>query len=615
MQSVTEQALVFISSAILLVPLFQKLRFGSVLGYLIAGALVGPYGLKLIQDSQSVMHFAEFGVIFLLFMIGLEIQPSKLWSMRKHLFGLGGFQIITTTVFFTVIGVWVGVALPVALVLAFALSLSSTAYALQTLVERGEFNTEFGRSSFAILLMQDLVAIPALALIPLLSQQASNGNVFDFKKAILATSVILLLFISGRFLIRPLFRMIASTRSREIFTALTLFIVLGVSVLMQNIGLSAALGTFIAGVLLADSEYRHEIETNLEPFKSLLMGLFFIAVGMQVSLSLIVAQPFLVFGLALAYLLFKSVLIYLSGRCFKLSHENSKRMALTIAQGGEFAFVLFGIIAQTQLAPSETLSLLGVVVTISMAFSPLLSVLYDRFLAIACREQEATPQYDVIADESAQVIIAGYGRFGQIFGRILRAQNIPFVAIDHDSDHIELVRRFGSKVYYGDASREDLLEAAGAARAKYFILAIDDVESSLKTARTVKEHFPNLTILARARNRGHTFDLMDLGIQDIKRETLDSSVYFVRDLLIKMGVPAEQAASLVERFKLHDEMMLKEQFKVRNDDKQFIGLAAQSTAQLAQVLNDDSNKWRGWQQSDRSNVSSASSAGDVKKDT
>jgi len=587
MLSLTEQALVFIASAIVLVPIFQKLRFGSVLGYLIAGVLVGPFGLRLIPDSQSVIHFAELGVVFLLFMIGLEIRPSKLWAMRRHLLGMGGLQVALTSGIFAAAGLGFGLSPLGAVVIGFSLSLSSTAYALQTLVERGEFNTEFGRGSFSVLLMQDLVAIPALALIPLLAKHGAEGTSFNLRSLLASLALIAALVGASRYLVRPVFRIIASTRTREIFTATTLFIVLGVAVLMQQIGLSAALGTFVAGVLLADSEYRHEIETNLEPFKSLLMGLFFIAVGMGVSLEILATRPFLVIALAVTYLSVKAFVIYTCGRVFSLGHENSKRMSLTIAQGGEFAFVIFGMLAQQSLAPHGVMALLTVVITLSMAMSPLLALAHERLAIRSAQKGAHSPNYDEISDEAPQVIIAGYGRFGQIFGRILRAQGIAFVAIDHDPDHIELVRRFGNRVYYGDASRRDLLESAGAARAKYFVLAIDDVESSLATARLVKEEFPNLTILARARNRGHVFELMDLGVQHIKRETFDSGLSFVGELLEKMGFSPKKSADLVERFRAHDERMLVEQHRVRKDDKMFISMAKQSTAQLAQVLNDD----------------------------
>ena len=577
-----ERALVFIGSAVLLVPVFQRLGFGSVLGYLIAGVVVGPYGLQFISDSQSILHFSELGVVFLLFIIGLEIQPHKLWSMRQHLFRLGGLQVALSSLLFMSLGYAFGLSATSAAVVGFALSLSSTAFAVQYLTEKNQFNTEFGRSSFAILLAQDLMAIPALAIIPALGV-ASTASPVAARSPWFALGFMALLVLASRFLLRPLFRVIGRTRSREVFTAATLFIVLGVAAVMLKLGLSAALGTFLAGVLLADSEYRHELEANLEPFKSLLMGLFFIAVGMTVSLNIIASRPSVVFSMAVGYLVCKAFVVYLVTRLFRMSHQNAKQSALSVAQGGEFAFVIFGIVAQAGLAASSTVELLTAVITLSMALNPLFTLLNERLSKL----KTVAPIYDQMQDESPDVIIAGFGRFGQMFARILRAQSVPFVAIDHDADQIELARRFGNKVYYGDASRIDLLEAAGAARARYLVLAIDGVETSVEMAKTVKDHFPNLKIFARARNRGHAFDLMTLGISHIKRETFDSSVYFVRDLLVDMGYPAEKAFQMIERFKRHDELMLVEQFKARGDDKKFISVSQQATAQLAQVLNAD----------------------------
>ncbi len=578
-----EQSLVFFGATIVLVPLFKKLGFGSVLGYLIAGIVVGPYVLGFIRDPETVFHFSELGVVLLLFMIGIEIHPHKLWAMRRHLIGLGGVQVIFCTLLFTLIGLFFDLSLAVAVIIGFGLSLSSTAFAVQTLTEKNQFNTEFGRASFSILLMQDLFAIPALALIPVFA--VNETKEMSWSGAAAGLAVIVLIIIVGRFLMRPLFRAVASMRSRELFTATTLFIVLGVAALMQKVGLSAALGTFIAGVLLADSEYRHELETNLEPFKSILLGLFFIAVGMSVKLDLILQQPLLIILLTLGYLFVKAGVIYLAGRIFKLQHNNSKAMALMIAQGGEFAFVIFGIVSQLKMTPENTLSLLTVIITLSMALNPLLNFISEKISKFA--QKEIAPRYDEIDDQEAMVIIAGFGRFGQIFSRIFRAQNISFVAIDHDPTQIELVRKFGSKVYYGDASRKDILEAAGAAKAKYFILAIDDVEASVQTAKLIKEDFPNLKIFARARNRGHAFDLMQLGIMNIKREVFDSSVYFARDLLLDMGFSKEKATTLIDKFKIHDEIMLEEQFKVRDDDKIFVSVSSQASAQLAQVLSED----------------------------
>jgi monovalent cation:proton antiporter-2 (CPA2) family protein len=589
MENFLQEALVFIGSSLILVPLFQRLRFGSVLGYLMAGIVVGPFGFQLIRDAQSVSHLAELGVILLLFVIGLEIQPRKLWSMRRQLFGLGGLQILLCSFVFSFVALALGLSPLAAAVVGFSLSLSSTAFAMQTLAERNQLNTSFGQSSFSVLLMQDMMAIPALAIIPILDKGGiSTTSVNPFRIFSVLVSLLLLIVIS-RYLIRPLFRIIASTRTREIFTAMTLFIVLGVAGLMQEIGLSAALGTFLAGVLLADSEYRHEIEASIEPFKSLLMGLFFIAVGMGVSLDVIAAQPWLIFGLSLGYLLLKTLLIYGAGRVFGQKPENAKMMALTISQGGEFAFVIFGIAGGLNIVDPGYLQSLTAVITLSMALSPLLGLVHDE---IQKRRPTTTkaPSYDEIKSETPEVIIAGFGRFGQIFGRMLRTRNIPFVAMDHDADQIELLRKFGNKVYYGDASKRDLLESAGAAKAKYFILCIDDVETSLATAKVVVEHFPNLRIFARARNRGHAFDLMEMGIRHIKRETFDSSVYFVQEFLEEMGTPPAQAKNLIERFKRHDEIMLQEQFKVRRDDKMFVSVSKQATAQLAEVLNEDSSK-------------------------
>lgn len=578
------QALIFIGFSVILVPLFQWLGFGSVLGYLIGGILVGPNCFQLVHDAESVMHFSEMGITLLLFVIGLEIQPRKLWSMRHQLFGLGGLQVVVTSAVFMLLGIALGLSPVAGAVIGFGLSLSSTAFAVQALTEKNQFSTEFGRASFAILLTQDLFAIPALAIIPALS--ASGMSTGSPQKPLLAFAIILALIFASRFLIRPAFRWIASTRSREVFTAAALFIVLSVATLMQSVGLSAALGTFIAGVLLADSEYRHELDANIQPFKSILMGLFFMAVGMGVNLGLIASQPLQIFGFAIGYLALKTGLIYSIGRFFKLGHENSKLTAYTIAQGGEFAFVIFGIATQVSLLESQWVDVLTAVVTLSMILNPILIIVNERLALRHCNK--TLPVYDQIKDENPEVLVAGFGRFGQTFARVLRAQNIPFVAMDHDAQQIEQVRKFGSKVYYGDVSRLDLLEAAGAAKAKYFVLAIDDVDASVRTAKMIKEHFPHLKLFVRVRNRGHALDIMSLGITTIKREVFDSSLNFVGDLLTEMGFSREKTSLVLERFKRHDELMLAEQFKVRDDDKALISLSNQGTEQLAQVLSQDS---------------------------
>lgn len=585
MNSFINQALFFIASAVILVPIFHKLGLGSILGYLVAGIIVGPYGLSMIHETEMLKHFAELGVILLLFIIGLEIQPSKLWSMRRRLFGMGDLQILTCSLAFMAIAMISGISTIPAAVIGFGLSLSSTAFALQTLADKSQLNTEYGQSSFAVLLMQDLIAIPALAIIPTLSQDDSATGL-SLKTLGLFLLIIVGLVLVSRFLIRPAFRIISATRIRELFTAITLVIILGVASLMLSIGLSAALGTFIAGVLLADSEYRHELEADLGPFKNLLMGLFFIGVGMSVNLELIIAKPLLILGLSIGYILLKMLLVYFTGRVFKLSRTNSKLMALTIGQGGEFAFVIFGIALTYHMADPEILSILTVVITLSMALSPLLLLLNDKYEAVVCKEK-ANPNYDQIQNEAPEVIIAGFGRFGQIFGRILRTQKIPFTAIDRDPNQIELVRKFGNKVYYGDASRLDIMEAAGVAKAKYFILALDDVSDSIKAAETLTEHFPHVKIYARSRNRGHTFDLMDLGIQHIKREMFDSSLNFTSELLKDMGMDSHKVDEIIRKFAKHDHEFIAVQHKVRNDEKMFMSVYNQAQAQLAEVLSQD----------------------------
>lgn len=591
MNSFIEQALIFIGSAVIFVPLFRKMGLGSVLGYLVAGVLVGPSGLALIHDAESVIHFSELGVVMLLFVIGLEIQPHKLWSMRRHLFGLGGLQIFLCTLAFSIVGLLFGLPPTVAIVIAFALSLSSTAFAVQMLTEKNQFKTEFGRSAFAILLAQDLVAIPALALIPALaakelSSQAAPG--LTLAQGFAGIAVILGLIVGSRFLFRPVLQKLADMRSREIFTAAILFIVLGVAAIMQNLGLSAALGTFIAGVLLADSEFRHEIEADLDPFKSLLLGLFFISVGMGVSIDVIVQKPIGVLLLTIGYLAIKFGGIYAASRLFSLKHESAKLTALCVAQGGEFAFVIFAIVTTLAITTSEVINILSVVITLSMVLSPLLLMLNERIsqkLKLLGKQPE---KFDEIKDEHPEVIVAGFGRFGQVIARVLRAQDIPFVAIDHDTEQIELVRRFGNKVYYGDISRLDILEAAGARKAKYFVLAVGNVEASLKSLEIVKHNFPHLKIFARARNRGHVFELFDLGIRNVKRDTFDSSANFARELLIELGIPAERAKTVIDKFRAHDEIMLEEQYKVRRDDKMFVSVSKQANEQLAEVLRSDS---------------------------
>ena len=577
------QVLAFLGSAVLLVPIFQKMGLGSILGYLAAGILIGPQGAALVVDYKASQNLAEFGVVFLLFLIGLELQPKKLWNMKKTLLGFGGLQIIFCSLALGLLVKPLGATWSSSWVAGFALSLSSTAFALQSLSERKVLNTEFGRASFAILLMQDVAAIPALAIIPSLGLISASSAQVDW---LIVLGIFLGLILFNYTLMGPFLRQVAALRSRELFTGVTLTIVIGVAFMMEQVGLSMALGSFIAGVLLSESEYRHELEADLEPFKGLLMGLFFISVGMSVNLALIFKDPFFILGVTLLYLMVKAAVIYVVGRALKLSRLGSQNLASYLSQGGEFAFVIFGV-GQTSKVLSQDLSqLLTLIVTLSMVLSPFVIVLNAKIESWVM-SRAPKKEWDKFEDANSSIIICGFGRFGQIFGRILRAQDIPYTAIDHDPEQIEMLRRFSNKVYYGDASRKEILEAAGARTAKYLILAVDDVDSSKEIARVAHEEFPHLKVYARARNRNHVFDLMDVGIKKIRRETFDSSLILTRELLVDLGYPTERAQSIVERFVQHDELMMEKQYKVRHDHKLFLDTSRQGMEQLAQVLRED----------------------------
>jgi monovalent cation:proton antiporter-2 (CPA2) family protein len=583
------QVLAFLGSSILLVSICQKAGLGSILGYLAAGILIGPQGLGVILDYHYTQSFAEYGVVFLLFVIGLELQPRKLWGLRRTLIGFGGMQVLFCTLAFALIAKGFDLSWPTSLVIGFALSLSSTAFAIQSLSERKVLNTEFGRSAFAILLMQDVFAIPALAFIPTLGIKAASGSGHADANWGGALLIILALAILSKTLMGPFLRIVAGLRSRELFTGVTLFIVMGVAFAMEEVGLSMALGAFLAGVFLSESEYRHELEADLDPFKGILMGLFFVSVGMGLNLSLLLSMPVFILAATLAYLVVKAVLLYVVGRLMRLRSIPSQNLAAYVTQGGEFAFVLFGVGISSKVLPEDLAQKLTLIVTLSMVISPFIIIINDRISARRSKFQP-TKEYDRFEDANNKVIIAGFGRFGQIFGRILRAQDINFTAIDHDSEQIELLRTFGNKVYYGDASRKEILEAAGAKDADFFILAVDDMETSVLIAETIRTHYPHLKVYARSRNRQHTFNLMEMGVKHIRRETFDSSLTLTGELLLGMGFTEKRAHSVIERFKKHDELMLAEQFKFRHDQPGFINISRIGTQQLAQVLREDAEK-------------------------
>jgi monovalent cation:proton antiporter-2 (CPA2) family protein len=562
-----EQSAIFLAAAVVAVPVFKRLGLGSVLGYLAAGALIGPSGLGFVEEVESTLHFAEFGVVLLLFVIGLELQPALLWKMRGQVFGLGGAQVLVTTVLFTIAGVALGLSHEAALVAGFGLSLSSTAFVIQLLGEKNEMTTPHGRTSFGILLFQDLAAIPALALVPLLGARdaAADSDQSALVQIGLIAGVIVGLVVAGRVLLRPLFKFVASTRSHELSAAWALLVVIGTALVMAQVNLSMALGAFLAGVLLADSEYRHEVEADIEPFKGLLLGLFFMAVGMSANLRLVLQQPLLIVGLALGIVAVKLLVLYGIGVATRMPRASAASLGVALSQGGEFAFVIYGVALTAGVLTGAVAEVLVVSVTLSMAVTPLAFVARDRILAFLSR-REGVREFDQIDAPETEVIIAGFGRFAQIVGRILRAKRIRFTALEASAAHIDFMRRFGTEVYYGDASRVDLLRAAKADKAKVFVLAIDDMEASVRTAQTVKHHFPHLKIIARARNREHANALMDLGIEHIIRELFHSSLVAAREVLEALDMSPAEAHMAVRLFREHDEAALTQQAAQRGDD-------------------------------------------------
>ena len=580
----TAQIAAFPAATVIAVPLFRRFKLSAVLGYLAAGIVIGPWGLGLFEEVESILHFAEFGVVLLLFVIGLELQPSRLWVMRKAVFGAGAAQVVVTTAALAVAIRALGQPWPTALVIAFALSLSSTALILQVLAERGEITARHGRSAFAILLFQDLAIMPALALLPMLAGAGSAA--LDWRAIALPIVAAAAVVIAGRYALRPALRVIAATRAQDAFTAAALLVVVGTALLFQSVGLSMALGAFIAGVLLADSEYRHELEADIEPFKGLLLGLFLIAVGMSANLGVLLESPLTVIALTVAYMAVKTIAIFIAGRIARHDSATSWRLGVALAGGGEFAFVLFALAARDGLLARSTADLLVIVVTLSMLAAPLLIGAADR-LARRLKRPAAAPAYDEIEPEEPRVLIAGFGRFGQIVGRVLRARRIRFTALEISQAQVDFVRRFGNKLYYGDASRLELLRSAGAAQARLLVLAIDDVEASVGTAEVARRHFPQLRILARARNRQHAFRLMDVGVTEIWRETFASSLEVAEAALVALGTTREAAGSQVRRFRAHDESTLQAQAAVHDDETKLIATAKASAEQLESLFEAD----------------------------
>lgn len=581
-----QEAALFLAAAVLFVPLFKRARMGAVLGYLAAGLVIGPSGLGLADDAEAVLHVSEFGVILLLFVIGLELQPARLWRLRREVFGFGGAQVLLTTTLFALAAHLAGLPWNTALVIAFALSMSSTALVLQLLGERHELTAHHGRAAFAVLLFQDIAVIPFLALVPLLTPQA-GGTPADWRMAVAAIAAIAAVVVIGRYLLRPVLRVLATTEVPEVFTAAALLLVIGVSLLMQSVGLTASLGAFLAGVLLADSEYRHELQADLEPFKGLLLGLFFIAVGMGAKLGLVLQQPVLIIGVTLAILLLKTAALYGIARASGQQHSSALKLGVALSQGGEFAFVLFGVIGTAGLVDVATREVLIVAVTLSMIATAPLYLLLSHW--ISRREATTPPPFDEINTAETPVVIAGFGPFGQIIGRILRLKKIPFTVLDKNAAHVDFVRTFGNPVFYSDATRIEVLRAAHAAHAKLFIVAIAEEAENIRVTQAVRKHAPGVRVMAIARTRQHAINLMALGLkpEDLIRRSYFSSLEMTRRVLVALDLTPRAAANAVDLFRSKDEDFLLRQQASLPDEAALRASVARYSEELEQLFEAD----------------------------
>ena len=540
-------ALIYLGAAVICVPLASRLKLGSVLGYLIAGCLIGPHLLGLVSDVEHILHFAELGVVLMLFVIGLELDPKRLWELRSAVFGGGALQLAGATALLTPAGMAIGLPWQSALVAALAMSLSSTAIAMQTLDERNLTRAQLGRAAFGVLLFQDLAAIPIIGIVPMIAPSGSSEPM-KIEGVLKAVAAILLVIGVGRYLTRPALQIAARTGLREVFTAFALLLVLGIAEVMALAGPSMPFGAFLAGVLLAGSEYRRALETDIEPFKGLLMGLFFIGVGMSIDFGLLTERPLEILGLLVGFQVLKLAALYAIAPRLEVARSQRFTFASILAQGGEFAFVVFGVARDSRLLPPGYDGMLTLAVALSMALTPFLVILADR---LASRGGESRED-DEVENEGASVIIAGFGRFGQIVGRLLFANGVRATVLDHDPDQIEFLRRFGFRVFYGDATRLDLLHAAGAHEATLLINAIDDMDESLELTDLVRENFPNLRMLARARNVTHYFELRARGVELIERETFHSALVMGRHALEALGTRPFEARERTERFKRHN---------------------------------------------------------------
>ncbi len=585
------QALVLLAAAVLLLPLFQRLGLGSILGYLAAGIAIGPLGLGLIPGAEAVLHFAELGVVLMLFLVGLELAPEQLWAQRRRLLGLGASQMLFSAALLTGFFFALGQPGPAALAIGATLALSSTAFAVQMLVETNQLGTPQGRNAFSILLFQDLAVIPLLLLLPVLAGGDAGAAQPNLLVGVL---VLALMWLAGRYLLNPWLGWLARLHNRELMTATALLLVLGAAELMETLHLSMGLGAFVAGMLLANSPYREQLDTDIQPFKGMLLGLFFIAIGMTMDLRLLAASPWSILAMGAALLGIKTLVLFGIARALKVGGRDALRFGLLLSQGGEFAFVLFTQAGALNLLPAEMIARLNLVVALSMAATPLLLKLVQR-LWPAPRTSHRSTEDEPAPHGQPAVILAGFGRFGQIIGRILVSRRIPFTALDSNPDHIDTVRRFGNEVYFGDVTRLDLLHTAGLDHARIMVLAIDDVQASLRAVRLIREHFPHITLIVRARDRYHAYSLMAEGVEHVIRETLDSSLRAAQTTLAQLGMPETTAIELVRTFRDVDERLLREQFAHRDSLDKLIEVSARGREELESLLeagtSDDGRHW------------------------
>ncbi|MEZ8611868.1 glutathione-regulated potassium-efflux system protein KefB [Vibrio sp. 10N.247.311.14] len=575
-----QSSVIFLAAAVVAVPIAQRAGLGSVLGYLLAGVAIGPWGLGLISDVEAILHFSEFGVVLLLFLIGLELNPKKLWQMRAPILGLGGAQVLITTLIITAIACLFGLTWQTSLVIGMGLALSSTAIALRVIEERELGGKEAGQSGFAVLLFQDIAVIPMLAMLPLLAGN-TGGSWADM---LWMLGGVIGLLVGGHFLLRPLFRYVVMSGVRELFTVAALLLVIGIAVIMQQIGLSMALGTFLAGVLLAESEYRHELEIAIDPFKGLLLGLFFISVGMAVNLGLLAESPFAILIAVSSLVVLKGLVLYALARIFGTQAKARSRMAMILSQGGEFAFVIFTAASAQGILSGEQVSFLLVVVSLSMVTTPLMLKLQDKFFARQLNQISESAMSSDVVDRSPRVIIAGFGRFGQIIGRLMYANKIRITVLESDASQIHILRKFGYKVFYGDSTHLELLRAAGADKAEAIVLCTDSPDEIMKTVDLCKQHFPRLKILARARSRVEAYQLLNHGVSNYSRETFLGALDLGRQTLTELGMHPYKAKRAEAHFRKLDNGMLKELLPQHNEDAELAQRAKEARKELEEIF-------------------------------